>query len=166
MVRLPLYFMGSLWLACMLGCASDPPPAVPNVATAAVPTPTDDAKVLLALDPYEPMYKLDADGRVTHLRLTNRHVPAPVLSEVNKLAHLIGLDLYAATVTDEGLAQFKDLQKLRSIGLGATAISDNGLTHLQQLKSLRYVWLPKNSVTEAGIATLKEACPELNVYSH
>jgi hypothetical protein len=165
MIKLTPFLVASTLIVLLSGCASETAPVVPNVPVAA-PVPSDDAKVLVALDYYEPMYKLDTDGRVTHLRLTNRHVPAPVLGEVNKLAHLQGLDLFAATVTDEGLAQLKDLQKLRSIGLGATAISDVGLVHLEQLKSLQWVWLPKNKVTEGAIAKLKEARPEMNIYTH
>jgi hypothetical protein len=143
-------------LACLVvaGCRDDP---------VAPPLPPDE-KVLRALDYYEPAYKVDADGRVTHLRLTWRNLPPPVMAEVNKLTELHALDLYGADVTDEGLGQIKDLQNLRQMGLGGTPITDRGLVHLQKLQSLQFVWLPKDSVTQAGVEALKQARPDLNVY--
>src|SRR5207249_581852 len=128
-----------------------------------VPAPTSDEKVLLVLDHYEPMYKVDTNGRVTHLRLGGRHLPTAVMAEVGKLTELHGLDLYGTSVTDEGLAQLKNLQKLRTMGLGATAITDKGLVHLEKLQSLQWVWLPSQTVTKAGRDKLKDDRPDLNV---
>ena len=106
--------LAAIGCSLVIGCRETPGPA-PNVSLdLAVPALTSDEKVLLVMDYYEPMYKVDANGRVTHLRLSWRHVPSAVLSEVGKLTELQGLDLYGTTVTDEGLAQLKDLQKLRS----------------------------------------------------
>jgi hypothetical protein len=147
------------------GCRDNPAPPAPEVPPAVTVRPvTSDEKVLVVLDFLEPMFKVNTDGRVTHLRLGGRHVPTAILTEVGKLTELQGLDLYGTTVSDEGLAQLKDLQKLRSIGLGATPITDRGLDHLEKLQSLQYVWVPKATVTKSAIEKLKSERPDLNVY--
>jgi hypothetical protein len=153
--RLVLFAM---WCALAVGCGSaDTPVDSPIVLT-------PDEKVLLALDHYEPMYKVDADGRVTRLRMPRRHLPPEVFTEINKLTELVGLDLYGASVSDEGLARLTELRKLRNLGLGGTPISDKALVHIEKLQSLQYLWLPKNRVTKAGVEKLKTARPDLNVY--
>lgn len=145
-----------------LSCADTTAPTVPAAHTAVALAP--DKAVLLTLDHYDPMYKVDANHRVTHLRLTGRDLPVAAMAEVGKLTELLGLDLYGATVTDEGLAQLKGLQKLRSMGLGATPITDQGLVHLEKLPQLQWIWLPKGTVTQDGIEKLKEARPDMHVY--
>src|SRR5687767_13695713 len=113
--------------AVALGCRDSQAPPVsglPTVTTVPAATASADEKVRVALDHYEPMYKIDAKGRVTHLRLQGRHLPVAVLAEVGKLTEVQALDFWGTTLNDEGLAQLKDLQKLRSIGLGSTAVTD------------------------------------------
>ena len=151
-------FLVALACAVAVGCKDNPAPIVP----AAVLSP--DMKIMHALDFYEPMYKVDANGRVTHLRLAWRHLPAPVLAEIGKLTELQAIELSGTTVTDEGLAQFANLQNLRSMSLVNTPITDGGLVHLAKLQSLQFLWLPKNRVTQAGVERLKRACPDMNVY--
>jgi len=145
--------------AIAFGCQGNSARSVP-----AAPGPTPDEQVLFALDCYDPMYQVDADGRVTRLRLVWQHLPSPVLAEVGKLTELRAIDLAWSTVTDEGLAQLKDLQKLRSIGLGGTPVTDQGLVHLEKLQSLQWLWLPAKTVTKAGVEKLKDARPDMNVY--
>jgi hypothetical protein len=154
----------ALLCAVLLGCrgASEPPPTRDPVKPAA--TPTGDAKILLDLDYYEPMYLLDADSRVIRMRMPWRHLPTPVMAEIGKLTELQKLDLYAANVTDEGLAQLKDLQKLRNLGLGATPVTDKGLVHLYKLEGLRHVWLSKQRISEQAAEDLRAARPGLTVY--
>ena len=123
-----------------------------------------DAKVLLALDYYEPMYKVDANGRATHLHMTWRHLPTPVLAEIGKLSELQWIDFFGTTVTDDGLAQLVGLQKLTGLGLGGTPVTDQGLVHLAKLKSLQWLWLPKNRISQQAVEKLKEARPDLQVY--
>ena len=149
-----------VFLACA-GCGDNSPPAV---APAAAPTPPRDRDIISSLDYYEPVYKVDENGRVIRLRLTGRHVPLDVLAEVGKLTELGGIDLYGTTVTDEGLAHLKDLQKLRSIGLGGTPITDDGLVHLEPLRSLQWVWVPTQTVSKEAVDKLKKARPDMNIY--
>jgi hypothetical protein len=147
-----LLFLGG----CRRAPVPDPVKAAPDN------TPTGDAKILLDLDYYEPMYKVDADGRVVRLRLTGRHLPTSVMTEVGKLTELRGLDLYGASISDDGLAELKDLQKLTNIGLGGTQITEKGVEHLAKLEALRYVWLPKQRCEEEAAEKLKRA--GVNVY--
>jgi hypothetical protein len=128
------------------------------------PPASNDEKVLLELDYFEPMYKIDDAGRVTRLRMTNRQLPAPVLAQIGTLTALLNLELAGSSVTDADLIHLKDLQELRTIGLTGTAISDAGLVHLEKLESLRWIWLPKKTVTKEGAARLKASRPGITVY--
>src|SRR5436305_6020295 len=74
---------------------------------------TPDQKVMVLLEHYEPMYKVDEDGRVIGLRLPWRHLPPSALAEIGKLTELVLIDFAGTTLTDDGLALLKDLQKLR-----------------------------------------------------
>jgi hypothetical protein len=161
--RMP-HILAAIVCAVTLGCRDNSTPAVP--AAPAAPMLAPDEKVLLVLDCFDPLYTVDANGRVINLRLTGRHLPTAVLAEIGKLSEVRGLNFYGASVTDEGLAQLKDLQKLRSITLGGTAITDQGLVHLEKLQSLKWLWLPKQTVTKAGVEKLKDARPDMNVRLH
>jgi hypothetical protein len=110
--------------AATLGCQHGSAPSGPAARDL-----SPDEQILLALDGYDPMYQIDENGHVTRLRLTWRHLPG---------------------LTDEGLAQFKDLQKLRNIGLGGTPVADQGLVHLEKPQSLQWVWLPKKRSPRPG----------------
>jgi hypothetical protein len=153
-------FLAAFVCAAVVGCQDNSGQAVPAAA------PPADAKILLALDYYEPVYQVDAQGRIIRLRLGWRHLPVAIMTEVGKLSELVALDLYSTTVTDEGLAQLKDLQNLKSMGLGGTPITDQGLVHLEKLPSLQWLWLSKNVVTEEAVNRLKAARPDMNVYLH
>jgi hypothetical protein len=150
--------VAALLCVAALGCRNKAP--VESVPVA----PGGDAGVLVALDPYEPIYLTDADGRVVNLKLPNRHIPAALMAEIGKLSELETLDLFGTSVTDEGLAHIRNLQKLSRLGLGDTPITDAGLLHLQPLKGLRHTWLPKQRLSEGAIEKLKEACPQLGVH--
>ena len=53
--------------------------------------PTGDAAVLRTLEAYNPIYRIDDDGRVVNLKLEGRHITPPVLDEVRKLFSEQGL---------------------------------------------------------------------------
>jgi hypothetical protein len=148
--------------AWAVGCKGSPGPPPPPPPPAKIPTgPVGDDVVMVALDYYEPMYQVDANGRVIKLRLTGRHLPGPVLAEVGKLKELRNLDLYGAILTDNDLAHLKDLSKLRALGLGGTAITEQGLAHLEKLPGLEYVWLPKSTVSREAADKLENTHPNL-----
>lgn len=144
--------------ALLAGCRDRP------VAPVDEPALTADQQILLALDYYEPVYKVDASGRVQRLRLGGRHLPPSVLAEINKLTELVALALEWSTITDDGLGQLKDLQALRSMGLSGTAITDRGLAHLEKLHSLQHVWVPRQSISAEAVEQLKQTRPDLHVY--
>ncbi|HJT78241.1 MAG TPA: hypothetical protein VJ739_13640 [Gemmataceae bacterium] len=163
-IERPLAGMARLALAAVLcavplGCQRGPGPT-----TAADATLSPDEQVLLTLDCYNPQYKIDEDGHVTDLNLGWRHLPGPVLAEIDKLTELEHIDLAYTTVTDDGLVQLKDLQKLRSMGLTGTPVTDKGLDHLEKMPNLQWVWLPRERVTEAAVERLKEARPDMHIY--
>ena len=60
------------------------------------------------------------------------------------------------TVTDAGLAHFKDCKNLRGIGLDNTPVTDTGLAHLKDCKDLVAAYLGSTPVTDAGLAYLKD----------
>src|SRR5437773_2479748 len=102
--RLPRLGSACAGIVCILaiGCQDRSSPPAPVVAA-----PNSDQQILQALDYYDPMYKVDAKGRVIRLRLVWRHLPDSVLAEIGKLTELKGMDLAGTTVTDQGLAQLK-----------------------------------------------------------
>jgi Leucine-rich repeat (LRR) protein len=151
--------LAAILCAVTFGCQGSPAPSAD-----ASPDPTTDEQVLRALDCYEPMYQVDVNGRVTHLHLQWRHLPGPVLDEIDKLTELEFLDVGNTTLTDEGLAQLKDLQKLTTLSLAGSQITDKGLRWLEKLRSLHQIWVSKNRVSETAVEQLKEARPDLAVY--
>ena len=155
--------MAPIILCAATGCGSKAAPTGGEPAPAAMSV---DEKVLAALDHYEPMFKVNAEGRVIRLRLTWKNLPLEVLAEIGKLTELGMIDFAGATLTDDGLAQLKNLQKLRALGLGNTSITDDGLVHLEKLSSLQWVWMSKNSFTQEAVDALKAARPDMNIYLH
>jgi len=155
------FILAAVVCVVMIGCQGSSTPSLPTTAAA---TPTVDEQVLLALDCYNPMYQVNAEGRVTKLRLVWKHLPEPVMAEIGKLTELQALDLAFSTVTDEGLARLTSLQKVKSFGLSGTLVTDEGLVYLGKLRSLQWVWLSKQTVTEAGVEKLKEERADLDVY--
>src|SRR5258707_583251 len=89
----------------------------------AVPVCADET-ILRALEPYDPIYKLNLGGRVVALKLEGRRIPASVLQQVGKLTELGELSLYAANVTNESLELLQGCKHLHSLGLGATPITE------------------------------------------
>ena len=111
-------------VACLLlaGCRKAETPE-----SVAEPLSVDES-VLLALEPSDPVYKVNARGRVILIRLEGRQIPASALEEVGKLTELTEeLSLYRANITDDSLAQLESLKKLQRLGLGGTPISAEGL---------------------------------------
>ena len=163
--RMTHFVMTPILFVVASGCSeSTAPKKLPAPVAPAAPAANVEEQVLRALDYYEPVYKTDAAGHVTRLRLGGRHVPASVMAEVGKLKHLEGIELFGTTVDDEGLAQLKDLQKLRTIGLVQTNVTDKGLATLEKLGGLQYGWVSKKSISAEAIEKLKDARPDLRLF--
>ena len=79
------------------------------------PSPfSTDEKVLLYLDTYDPIYKLDGQGRVVNVKLAAaRSFPAAVMAEIGKLTHACSRDLIYldAHLRMKSLAHLKGLAK-------------------------------------------------------
>lgn len=146
------------FLACavFVGCERPLPPDPGGEANITV-----DESVLRALDAYNPIYKLDRQGRIVGLKLESARITDVVLDEVGKLSELIELSLYGATIDNNGLAKLENLKKLEALGIAATQVDADGFSHLQKLPSLRWVWLPKERVTEEQKHELVKKCPRL-----
>jgi Leucine-rich repeat (LRR) protein len=72
------------------------------------------------------------------------------------LAGLKDLTLQNTSVTDAGLAPFKDCKNLTRLHLMNTPISDVGLAHFKDCKDLRMLFLGGTQVTDAGLVYFKE----------
>jgi hypothetical protein len=147
-------------LACLLlaGCGESAKPYPLDE------TGSSDQRVLDALEPYDPVYKLNSDGRVVKLNLDGRRIPASVLDQVSQLTELNHVSLYAASLTDESLVKLQDLKHLASLGLGAATISEKGLVHLQLLSSLKWIWLSRSLAESPEADQLKQAIPGLTIF--
>src|SRR5262245_48843266 len=88
-----LALFAALAAAALPGCGqtSTSPgnaPAGKTKETGEAPALSADEKVMLALNAYDPMYQVNAKGRITRLKLPWRHLPDSVLAEINKLSDL------------------------------------------------------------------------------
>lgn len=75
------------------------------------------------------------------------------------------LNLDGGQVTDAGLAHLRRLHRLHSLHLDDTRITDAGLRHLKGLTNLEHLSLEGTRVTPEGIAALKQALPDLEVFT-
>jgi hypothetical protein len=145
--------------AVLFGCQ---PRTVPE---SAMPLSQSDAEAVRELDPFDPAYLLNSEGRIVKLRLTDRHLTMAALKAVGKLTALEVLNLDRSDVADEGIAQLKDLPKLRHLGVSGTLITDEGFAGLANLKGLSSIYLFNNrgGVTDAGVAKLQAARPQIQI---
>jgi hypothetical protein len=153
-------------IACLGSASCAEKPSVISEAPAVRESP--DETVLRALEPYDPIYKLNFSGRVVALKLEGRRIPASVLHQVGKLTELGELSLYAANLTDESLELLQGCKHLHSLGLGATPITEKGLAFLEPITTLRHMWLSNALVRDnpsPELAHLKDAIPELTIHS-
>ena len=158
-------FASVVLLAHLLGCASTSRPkdeAADQEKLEDAATP--DQKALRALDPYNPYYKVDHNGRVTHLSLNGKHVMPSALIEVGKLTELQMLSLHAVSLTDESMSHLANLSEVKSLYLVGTPMTDKGLVHLERLENLRWLHVPKKTVSKEATEKLKAKLPSVTVY--
>jgi hypothetical protein len=147
-------------VACVLlaGCRGDTSPGA--AGTPASP----DEDVLDALEPYDPVYQLDANGRVVRLKLEGKRIPPSAVEVACRLSELRYLSLYGASIGDNDLENLQNLQNLRSLGLAGTAVTEKGLVHLAKLPALQWLWVGQQLVPSPGVDALQAANPGLTIY--
>jgi hypothetical protein len=154
-----LRLLTALASAATLGCGPST-----NAPTAAALSQSD-AAVIEALDPFNPWYLLDQQGRVVKMRLTDRHVTPAAMALVGKLTALEKLQLDRSGLTDEGLTHLKDLKKLWYVGVSGTQITDQGFLGLAKFKNLQAILVLQETgaISDAAIEKLKLVRPEIEL---
>src|SRR5207247_1779210 len=71
-------------------------------------------------------------------------------------ADVVALDLAGTAVTDAGLAQLKELGKLRELNLSGTLVTAEGLSQLKELTELQRLRLSPTQLSDTALQTLAE----------
>jgi hypothetical protein len=100
----------------------------------------------------EPRTLTDIDGWI---RTTDAD-----LAVLRSLPNLKGVNLDLGQITDEGMRDVVQLEKLWYLSLDRTLITDNGLARIGSLKNLRGVYISHTRITDEGLRHLK-ALPNL-----
>lgn len=99
------------------------------------------------------------------LVLLGTSIGDPGLRRVEQLTNLRYVDLEGTKVTNDGLRSLARLGNLESLDLSKTDIDDNGLLQLKPLIRLKELRVYETRVTNRGVSTLKQALPELQVWT-
>ncbi len=97
------------------------------------------------------------DGRVISLDLSATRLSDDGLAQVRQLPNLQWLFLNGTQVTDTGLAHLDCLTDLTFLRLADTRISDAGLEYLANLPKLRRLHLEGTGVTEAAVGDFRKS---------
>jgi serine/threonine-protein kinase len=84
------------------------------------------------------------------------HLTDAGLEDLKDLNRLQWLQLAGTHVTDAGLKHLKDFKDLKVLILSGTRVTDAGLEHLKGLKELDFLDLSGTRVTDAGLKHLKD----------
>ena len=84
-----------------------------------------------------------------------QNLPNGKLPKLPAVSVPFGLNLRRSYVTDEAMAELKDLTNLTALDLATTSVSNAGLKPLKDLKSLKYLNLNSAGITDKGLADLK-----------
>jgi hypothetical protein len=129
----------------------------------------------------ESLYCWDAhaltDAGVAHLRRLPRlkyiHISDSQLTDdslrtFGLMPQLEGLSLQENYFTDRGLAELRNLKRLKSlwVDLGKSDISDAGLSYLEGLPALEELAVQHSRVTADGVEQLKRKVPSLKKVLH
>lgn len=101
--------------------------------------------------------------KLTGLTLGGRDISDAHLKRVAELA-LTGLTLNECRITDQGIAELKQLKKLRTLRLRTVPITDVGLEEIGKWEQMTYLDLVQVQVTGEGLRKVREALPECKVY--
>ena len=99
--------------------------------------------------------ELDDRSEVTSLLLRNSELGDRGLKPLNRLSHLVSLDLTGTQVADEELKWLAGLSKLRHVTLRNTGITDDGLLHLKNLTSLQELDVSRTALSDDGLKVLQ-----------
>ena len=103
----------------------------------------------------------DLDANVIRLSLGNTQVTDVGIQQLRDLQKLLWLDLSATAVTDDALADIAQLEQLETLWLANTTISDESIPHLQALSNLTELDLRGTHVTQQGRRRLRATLPRL-----
>lgn len=124
-----------------------------------------DKAPMEALQPLGPVYKLDADGRVSELTIENKQIDEAAFDQISKLTALRGLNLYGSSFPEPALAKLQELGRLQGMRLGKTPLTDAGLEYLAKVPKLRWLGLRENpGISDGAVKQLEKARPGLKVF--
>jgi internalin A len=92
---------------------------------------------------------------LTTLDLSLTHVTDEGMAELRNLRNITDLNLYYAEyVTDQGVAAIKDWKKLKRLNLRGTKASDTSLEHISGITSLESLDVGATQITDVGLERL------------
>lgn len=97
----------------------------------------------------------DYFSSVIQIYLRNTKVTDAGVAQLKDLPRLKSLDLRDTQATDAGFAPLKGLIRLESLDLRGTRVTDAVLAHMQELTQLKWLDLSGTQVTDAGLTHLK-----------
>jgi Leucine-rich repeat (LRR) protein len=176
MSRHSLAFTVVIGVLTMVGCAQKAPPAppkpFPDRATSPPRAPDDDSKkqaeeahrkAVKALEALKVHIQPAFTGGGNWLRLEatelkeNGTFKPEVLNQLKKLNEPLDLRIYEAPISDDGLAQLKDIPALSMLVLNKNnTVTDAGLRNLAGCAGLTDIELVNLKVTDAGFAGLSK----------
>jgi hypothetical protein len=74
------------------------------------------------------------------------------------------VDLTGQSITDDMLTHLERMNQLIGLDLRDTDVSDTGLVHLQGMSQLQGLWLGNTKVTNQGVNKLQQALPNCRVF--
>ena len=98
---------------------------------------------------------LNMNWRDANLSLMGTNVTDQTLAQLKDIKGLVNLNLRNTKITDAGLTHLKGLPNLISLNLAGTSVTDAGLANLKGLSKLEYLNLYSTGIGDSGLASLK-----------
>jgi hypothetical protein len=86
-----------------------------------------------------------------------------MLTRISGLSVLTRLSLERTAITDQGIGQLKNLDKLQYLNLIGTKVGAKGLEQLKGLKELRQIFLFQTSIKPTELDLLKQIFPTATI---
>ncbi|MCE9552395.1 MAG: hypothetical protein K8T91_03335 [Planctomycetes bacterium] len=96
----------------------------------------------------------DTDLKDVDFHLSGTGLTDEGLAQVKQLKNVVWLNLKGTKITDAGLANLAELKSLKQLHLEMTGIGDTGLAHLAGLENLEYLNLYGTKTTDAGLKSV------------